>query len=200
MAEEESPPGQTEPESVDARERIFRVIRDSPGAHVREIERRSGYAYGAVEYHLRRLEKAGAVRVVEDGNLRTYFAADFPKEDRPLAALVRRNPIRKILIALLTRGKVTHGELAKEVGMSPSTVTHHLKKLISMGVVSPETGTRGAPLSIANPAAVDRALLVQRPSLADPALDAYIAAWQQWRRPGGGKKSPYDAPEAPKQP
>lgn len=184
MGEDVPPEGSGGAEAIDARERIFRVVRQSPGAHVREIERLSGFAYGAVEYHLRRLEKAGAIRVVEDGNLKTYFVADFPKEQRALAAVVRRDPIRRILVGLLVRGRLSHQELARQAGMSPSTLTHHMKKLQSMGVVTQQQEGRRSSVGLTDPDAVERALVMQNPTLADPALDAYIATWKEWRRPG----------------
>ncbi len=186
-----------ERESVDARERIFRVIRESPGAHVREIERLSGFGYGAVEYHLRRLEAAGAVRVVAEGNQKTYFAADFPKAMRPLAALVRREPLRRILVALLSYGKLTHQELGQVADMSPSTLSHHVKKLTGKGIVKPEAPGRGAPLLLADPGAIERALVSHGPGIADPALQAYIETWNEWRRPPAPPKGAPDPEEAP---
>lgn len=192
MGKEDLPAGQAQ--ALNAREAILRVVRSSPGAHVREIERLSGYAYGAVEYHLHRLEEAGIVRVVQTGNMKAYFAAEFPRAQRPLAALVRREPIRRILVSLLTSPRLAHHELAEAAEMSPSTLTHHLKKLVAGGVVAQEGDSRHPLLVLADPAGVERALVLQAPALGDLALDAYIALWKEWRKP---RAPPTDKAQAP---
>lgn len=174
---------------VDGRARIFAIIRDSPGIHVREIERRAGVGYGSVDYHLRRLVAAGVVRAVEEGNQHLYYVAEFPRAQREMAGLVRQEPVRRIFAALLAFSHLTHGELAQVAGMSASTLSHHLKRLTTKGVVVTAREGRALAVRLSDPAAVERAILAHSRSIADPALDAYVAIWNEWRRPARPKKS-----------
>lgn len=42
---------------VGTRRRIYELIRDAPGIHMRELERRMGLMIGNLQYHLHYLEK-----------------------------------------------------------------------------------------------------------------------------------------------
>jgi len=69
---------------LESRRAIYATIRDAPGVHLRELERRHEYAKGTLQYHLRHLERAGLVEAHEDGEFTRYYASDdaFDDEDR----------------------------------------------------------------------------------------------------------------------
>ena len=171
---------------MSAERRIFRIIREAPGVHVREIERRAGVAYGAVDYHLRRLEERGLVRGEPSEQLKVYFTTEFPREDRALAAAIRADPARRILAALLSLKELAHGELADATGLGLSTVSHHAKRLALKGVVVARAEGRRTIFSLAEPTRVERVLIRHGHSVGDGALDAYITVWSEWRHPRAG--------------
>ena len=158
--------------------------------HVREVERRAGVAYGAVDYHLRKLEERGLVRSEPSLQLKVYFTTDFPREDRALAAAIRVDPVRQILVALLSLKELTHGDLASATGLGLSTVSHHAKRLAKKGIVLARDEGRRTIFSLVEPQRVERVLVRHGHSVGDGALDAYITVWSEWRRPRAPKEEP----------
>lgn len=140
-------------------------------------------AYGAVDYHLRRLEEQGLVRSEPSEQLKVYFATDFPREDRALAAAIRADPARRILVALLSFKELSHGDLTNATGLGPATVSHNAKRLAAKGIVLARDEGRRTFFSLAEPARVERVLVRHGHSVGDGALDAYITVWSEWRRP-----------------
>lgn len=179
------PPPKKPPPGVEltAERRIFRIIAEAPGIHVREIERRAGVAYGAVDYHLRKLEEQGVIRSQPSDQLKVYFTTEFPKGERVLAAAIRAEPTRRILAALLSFGELAHGELSSVTGLGLSTVSHHAGRLARKGILAARRDGRRTLFALADRARVERALVRHGHSVGDAALDAYITVWTEWRRP-----------------
>ena len=179
-------PPPPEPE-LSASRRIFRTVLEHPGIHMREIERRAQVGYGAVAYHLRKLEADGLIRSQTADQFKVYFAADFPKAERALAVALRSEPARKLFVSLLSLGEITHGELASVTGLGLSTVSNHARRLARAGFLTARRDGRRTFFALADRAAVERALIRHGHSLGDAALDAYITVWGEWRRPRQAK-------------
>jgi predicted transcriptional regulator len=191
MADPPTVEGKQAPE-IEGRRRVYQAVAAAPGIHVREVVRRSKLAYGSVEYHLRRLEEAGLIEGRPEGQLRVFFAKEFPKGERDLASAARSAPARRILTALLSLGEVTHGDLAQATQLKPSNVTYHLRALTGRQLVVARREGRALFLSLKDPALVERVLVRHGPSFADPALDAFLDVWGRWqappaKEPPGGK-------------
>lgn len=123
------------------RERLLDMLEDSPGLHFSELQRRTQWATGVLDHHLRHLERGGLVRRVQRGQYACFMLAEAPTHARDRTVLVA--PARRSIVALLARdGPSTAGTIAARVGRSPSTVTYHLHCLVEAGLV--ERGDDGA--------------------------------------------------------
>lgn len=127
------------------RQRIAAVLQAQPGLTIREVQRDLDLANGAMAHHLRTLEKAGAVRVVADGNLRRLYLAGHGRVEAvpPLAD--------RVLRLIGERGETTPGDVAAALGVSRQSVHYHLQKMVREGrlrarVDGRETYLRVAPL------------------------------------------------------
>jgi DNA-binding MarR family transcriptional regulator len=131
------------------RARILDLVRAQPGVHFQDLVRQAAVGRGTLEHHLRKLEAAGLVTIKRSKG----YACCFPKGavDRRLmeaAPVLRSEGGRAVLRAVAKRPGASSRDLAGHLGFAPSTVSYHLKRLESAGLVSPDpaVGARLTPL------------------------------------------------------
>lgn len=193
MTEGEPPPpeARAEPKAAEAsgalalenRRRIYEFIRRTPGAHLREIQRALLLPYGTAEYHLHALEDAELVRAAADGNLKRYFAADFAYGDRLVLGLLRKRPVRAVVVALLEKGELTHQDLAHAAGIKPPTLSYHLPRLEAAHVVAIRRDGRFTRVHLVDPKLMGRLLVAHARSFADSAVDRFLETWSGFEVP-----------------
>jgi DNA-binding transcriptional ArsR family regulator len=131
------------------RARILDLVRAQPGVHFQDLVRQAGVGRGTLEHHLRKLEAAGLVTIKRSKG----YACCFPKGvvDRRLmeaAPVLRSEGGRAVLREVARRPGASSRDLAGQLGFAPSTVSYHLKRLESAGLVAPDPamGARLTPL------------------------------------------------------
>ena len=158
-----------------ARAAILQCVQEVPGIHLRQIERETQLALGQVLYHLDRLEKMGLLVSVRDAGFRRYFGAhDVSRQDKTFVAALRQEMARRVQLALLEDGPMTHGELQSRLGVAASTLSFHLQRLAGAGVVDRERVGSANRYALADPEATRRALVLYRGSFRDPEVDRYV--------------------------
>ncbi len=169
------------PLELEGRRRAHELITAYPGLHLREVARRLGVDVRTAEYHLRQLEKHGLAKGVDEGGFRRYFprTADGRMElvdarDRTLLGVLRRPIPLFVSLVLLTRDEATYGELAKEAGVSPSTLSYHLGRMEQDGLI----GKRGEKYVLREPERVARLLYAHRPT--EDLLDRFVDLWKDF--------------------
>lgn len=158
------------------REDILVCVRTIPGIHLRDIERRARLPLGQVLYHLDRLERMGLVVSSRDHGFRRYFASGHVArgEKRYLSAL-RHDVPRRLVLRLLERpGPRAHKELQQELGVAGSTLSFHLQRLLTSGVLVREPRGASNLYHLADPDIAQRELVYYRGSFDDPEVDAYV--------------------------
>ncbi len=169
---------------VESRRRIFEAVCKFPGTHLRELSRTVNLKLNLVDYHLLYLEKRELIYSVLDGHFKRYFPKDemgteqkmdlVSAPDKPIVGLLRQQVPFRIVILLAKSGVMAHGGLAESLHKSPSTVSHHLDKLVQAGVVERSSDAKGYRLS--DPARIERLLVSFTPqplTLADGFLDIW---------------------------
>ena len=117
--------------------RLLELVSKEPGLHLRAIQRRLGFGWGKLHYHLTLLEKAGLVSLQTRGNRRVVSATGHHVEVLSTDAMIRHE-IRKA-------GPLTRLDIARRLGISRQLVAYHVRKLTARGeVVEDETGIRSA--------------------------------------------------------
>lgn len=121
--------------SVASRRTIFDCVGEHAGAHLRDVARRCGMPLGTTLYHLDCLEQAGLVVARRDGRYKRYFAAHgLGRREKEVLSLLRHSAPRRIVAALLERGPSTQRELCAAIGVSRSTLSFHINRLVVEGV------------------------------------------------------------------
>lgn len=167
---------------LESRRRIYEYIERNPGAHMRQMERELRMATGVLTYQLQVMEERGLIRSEVQQNRRCFFLAKaFRQEQRWTLALLRQKVPRKILLTLLTAPGKTFGELLGEMGVSPSTLSYHMKKLEGRGIVVRGRRERESTFAVKDPELVADLLISARGSFEDDSVDKFVDLWSKLR-------------------
>jgi DNA-binding transcriptional ArsR family regulator len=124
-----------------------------------------------------------------DGEYKRFFPRSIPgqadlrpalsDQERQILAFLRQPVPLRVINFLMEREAATHKEMLEQVPVSPSTLSHHLKKMQAAGVIDrsdpPERGYR-----IANPKEVARLMTTYELASADQ-IDTFIRVWGEFR-------------------
>ncbi len=126
------------------REALIAEIRAHAGATVADLSRAVSVAHTTATYHLRRLEKQGAVVSLRaGGRLHFFLNGQATPKDRTLTVCRRLERSEEVLRRLPRDAPVTLGEVSAGLPMTKAGVYWHLLRLAALGLVVAE-GPPGA--------------------------------------------------------
>ncbi|WMW21611.1 winged helix-turn-helix transcriptional regulator [Methanolobus mangrovi] len=165
---------------LDTRKRIFETIQRSPGIHLRELERILDMAIGNLQYHLHYMEKKNLISALRDEQFVRYFIKDkeLDGNDRKVLSFLRKKACRHILISLMEDPGMNNKDLSSAIGLSPSTVSWHLNKLVATGIVKKTVHGRESNFEVIGPEKVAELIITYKGSFFDRLLDNFIEMWE----------------------
>jgi predicted transcriptional regulator len=137
---------------TETRRRIADRVHADPGIHFSALVRELDLAPGQVQYHLRRLSRAGEA-VAEQVSGRThYYPPEYDEWERRALALLRRETSADVVVVLAEHGPARPSAVAERVGIARSTLEWHLARLVDCGLVEKRRDARGrVTLALARP-------------------------------------------------
>jgi DNA-binding transcriptional ArsR family regulator len=140
--------------ALKTRQRIYHLICENPGLHIREISRRLDIPKTTLIHHIRYLKKQDIIKGRVEGGTKQIFASEkIGTQEKQILNLLRQKTPRRIFLHLIFSITCSQIELSKELELHPTTVTYHLKKMKDMdiieeapvrdGYIYPFTGPRG---------------------------------------------------------
>ncbi len=167
-----------DPLELDTRKRIYSLVESTPGIHFREISRRLDIPMGVVEYHLHYLLKKDMIIAKMEGRYKRYYTeGKVGSRDKKVLAFLRKEVPRNIIMHLMLEPGTRHKDLKVKLGISGSTLTFHLKKMIKKEVVKEEEVEGGKGYFVVDPEAVSRTLIVFKRSFMDDLVDSFTETW-----------------------
>lgn len=170
---------------VESRRRIYEGVCKFPGIHLRELSRTVDLKLNLVDYHLLYLEKRDLIYSLQDGQFKRYYPKDqlgsdmkrdvYGAPDKQLVGLLRQSVPFRIVILIAKSGTISHKDLTAALRKSPSTVSHHLDKLLRAGVVSRDTDGQG--FCLADSSRIERILLSFTPH-PETLADGFLEIWE----------------------
>lgn len=122
---------------IDVKLLIMIQIRETPGIRYRELLRLTGLSNGALEYHLRILEKNDRIKVDRlKGKRARYYSIDISADESHILGFTRNNVSRQIVTFILEHELCTFGEILEHTKKAPSTLSWHLKRLSKAAIIS----------------------------------------------------------------
>ena len=164
---------------LEVRGEIFKCLSKSPGLHFRELQRRTGLATGSLQYHIDYLKKKGLITEQKSWDYsRFYPTKELSEKEQEIMSSLRQKNVRKLLIFLLKNPGSNHGQIQKNLGLSPSTVSWYLKRSVESGILHQEKKGRQSHFYITDPETMIKILITYRESFLDKLLDMFIEGWQ----------------------
>jgi predicted transcriptional regulator len=164
---------------LDVRRRVYETLLMSPGLHFREIQRRMGMAYGALQYHLEYLVRHGLIVQESGSEYSRFFPSEFKSiREREIMSLLRQESIRGILLNVLAHPGARNKDLADALGLSASTISWHLGRLVLAGALAMERAGGDASFKVVEPEVVTRLLVTYKSSFLDRIVDRFVEVWE----------------------
>lgn len=134
----------------DTRRGIYELICASPGITIQKLSNGSHVSYSTASYHLDRLSAARLVVVTRDGNKMRYYrnGGAFSEQERAVLPLLKSAETVAVIDALLASPGTYRARLADALGVSTTTVSWHLKRLRSAGLLEETKDGRQSRLAL----------------------------------------------------
>ncbi len=125
------------------RKNIYEYIKLHPGEHLSRIMRTFKLSPGSITHHLNVLEKTGHIISHKDDKYRRFYvngngykAYTSGEDYKPVISVLKNSTTKKIVRFLLSNQKTNQKLLAKKLGIHPSTVNWHAKRLKKVGLLN----------------------------------------------------------------
>lgn len=123
---------------LETRRKIYDLLKRNPGLHLSKIAELLKLRISHVEYHLIYMGKNKLVTSSKEKGYRRYYigGSEIGLKDKLILSSLRQEVPLKIVLLLIKNKRARHGDLLKEVGGAPSTLSYHLKKLVKNGILT----------------------------------------------------------------
>lgn len=128
--------GGSDPLENEVRRRIYEAIEDRPGSYVSEIAEETDIPRSTVRYHVRVLNREGLVFDEKIRGKRRFFPAG--SDGVELTAALEDEATGAVFDAVARLAPASVSEVASSVDRTPATVSYHLSRLESAGLVERE--------------------------------------------------------------
>jgi predicted transcriptional regulator len=161
------------------RDRIYSTVANNPGLHFREVQRRTGIATGAMQYHLDYLKKKNLIREEKEGKFSRFYALQADIADSKLMNLLRQESVRKIVLFLMNRRRATLPTISKNVGLGLSTTSFHMQKLTLAEIVLQKTISQKLYFYLKDKESILLLLVEFKGSFLDSLVDNFVDLWEK---------------------
>ena len=146
---------------VKKRRDIYNYIKKNPGSHQREISRKLDVPYSTLYYHLNYLKKQDLISEKQNNGYARYYVKNIVgRVDKEILDLLRQKIPRSILVFLLYSYVSTEKHLSENLDRHPTTIKHHLKKLLDLDIIEPAPVENGV---IDNKLSSNKPVILRRP-------------------------------------
>lgn len=138
-------------------------------------------AVGSLQYHLDVLTKNRLVRFQKQGKFIRYFPVvwEHKEEDKQALSHMRQEAHRRIVLYLLDRKKATITDLSEFLGLSSSTVSFHLQKMLKDELIQKTRDGRVIYFKLKDPKQAKHLIVGYKTSFLDKLVDNFVEIWQQ---------------------
>jgi DNA-binding transcriptional ArsR family regulator len=118
--------------------------------------------------------------VEKHGKFSRYFSVRGRQlgEQQKLMALLRQKSLRGIVLFILTNKRANNAKIASALGLSPSTVSWHISKLLEAGIIERRRRGRRIFFRATRPEEVAELLKGYRRTFLDEMVDNFVEVWE----------------------
>lgn len=159
------------------RRTIYNFVKENPGLHMRELQRQLEIPLSTLEYHLDYLEKKEIVSQEDDRRYCRYFAEDYSTYEKTLLSALRQRRLREIILLVLSEELLCFKDLARDIKIADSTLSHYLRFLSEKEILVREKIGSETCFRIAFEDIVVRSLLCYKSSFVDKLVDNVLSSF-----------------------
>ena len=160
------------------RRTIYNFVKENPGLHMRELQRRLKIPLSTLEYHLDYLERKEIIFQEDDRRYCRYFAGEHTNEEKKLLSALRQKTLREIILLVLGEEQVCFKELSREMKIADSTLCYYLGFLVEKEILVKERIGAETCYKVKSEKALVKSLLCYRSSFVDKLVDNVLALFQ----------------------
>ena len=161
----------------DNRKRIYDIIEENPGIHLRELQRVLDTPLTTLEYHLSYLVRKKIIYSETDLHSKRYYAKPLEKEDKKVIAALRQKKLREIVLLILANEKAKFQYLLEYLNLPNSTLSFYLKYLVDNGILAKEKVGYETIYTVKDEDRVAKVLIAYRTSFLDKLIDKSLNTW-----------------------
>ena len=159
------------------RRKIYDIIVENPGIHLRELQRVLDTPLTTLEYHLSYLVRRKIIYSENDLHFKRYYAKPLEKEDKKVIAALRQKRLREIVLLILANEKAKYQFLSEYLNLPNSTLSFYLKYLADNGILSKEKVGYETLYTVKDEDRVAKVLIAYRTSFLDKLIDKSLNTW-----------------------
>lgn len=130
--------------NIKTRREIYVHIKDNPGFHKRELSRVLKMPYSTLNYHLKYLIKQNLISKKRNNGYSRYYVKDsIGTEEKNIIDSLRQKIRKNIIFFMMYHFVATEKDLSDHFEKHPTTIKHHLKKLIELNIIEYATVENG---------------------------------------------------------
>ncbi len=119
------------------RREIYRLVCETPGTYFFELSNLLMAPQGTVNWHLRKLEKAGLLSSEKFKGKRVYYSRNLRHEEVEKAFVVlKAKTARKIFAFIINNDNCHQITIARGLNIHHDTVSHHTKKMVEVKLIN----------------------------------------------------------------
>jgi predicted transcriptional regulator len=159
------------------RRKIYDVIVENPGIHLRELQRVLDTPLTTLEYHLSYLVRRKIIHSENDQHFKRYYAKPLEKEDKKVIVALRQKRLREIVLLVLSKEKVKYQFFCEYLNLPNSTLSFYLKYLVDNGILAKEKVGYETLYTVKDEDRVAKVLIAYRSSFLDKLVDKSLDTW-----------------------
>jgi predicted transcriptional regulator len=156
------------------RREIYEYLKENPGLHMREIQRRLDIPFSTLEYHLDYLEKHEIIDEEEDRRYCRYFADELEVFEKKVVSALRQTRLREIILFILSEEMSCFKDLVEHMSIAFSSLSTYLSHLVREGILKRKKIGNESCYSVVNEDRVVKALFCYRSSFMDKLVDRVL--------------------------
>ena len=170
------------------RKRIYEFIKNNPGFHLRELQRRLEIPLSSLEYHVDYMVRHQVIYKEKEGLYARYFAQQPTREELKLISALRHEKLREIVAIVLEENDVKFQDLKDYLDLPSSTLSYYLKYLTDHNILAKQQIAHMVVYSI-DSQNVQKALLMANSSFTDRLIDKVLRAFMETDFKHGRRKT-----------
>lgn len=159
------------------RRKIYEAIGDSPGIHLRELQRSIDVPLTTLEYHLSYMSRKNIIYSETSGHYRRYYAKPLDETDRKVLSALRQKRMREIVLLVLSNGKAKYQFMANYLKIPHSTLSFYLKYLVDNDILVKDKVGYETIYTVKDEDKVAKVLVTYKAGFLDKLIDRTLAMW-----------------------